>query len=100
MISGLVGASVTNSRSARKDVRAKSRIETTVPVVTAITNRPAITHQARIRALMLSTVARADALETRRSRIHPAIDENEQRQDAAMTFSAPVLNQGHAQTSS
>ena len=58
VIEGLVGAIVTNSLSARNEMRVKSRIDPTLPVATETTKTSAMTHHARMRALMFSTVAR------------------------------------------
>ena len=44
------------------------------PVATATTKSSAMTHHARMRALMFSTVARPGPLVMRRLRIHPTIE--------------------------
>src|SRR5215208_833734 len=69
-----VGASVMNSRMARKDVRAKSTIDPMPPVATATPKTATITHHARIRAFRFCTVARAFSPVARRDRTKPMAD--------------------------
>ncbi len=55
-------------------MRLKRMTDPTRPVIRLSVNKAAMTHHARIRALMFATVARPDGLVARRCRTHPATE--------------------------
>jgi hypothetical protein len=62
---------LTYSRSASSETNANSNMEPAGPITNEMANIPIMIHQARIRALRLSTVARPSSDFTRRERIKP-----------------------------
>jgi MFS family permease len=67
----LVGVSVRNSRSAKKEMTANIAIVALRPSRNAAANTPTIHHQARTRAMRLSTTAAAFSSLTRARRMRP-----------------------------
>jgi hypothetical protein len=68
---GLVGVSVTNSRSAKNDIAANSSSVAIGPARNATAKMPTITHQARIRLLRLAMTERAASVPARAANSAP-----------------------------